>query len=326
MDKVLIILLAGLVAVLISYVDEALRENRRLKKKPEKKIDLRKTKTASKLKKFMQHRVGMLRRYIENLNSVERNKSLVYKYYSMMNNVIISLNLASSTNPESMLILIAVASLVISAVLCQGMGMILFSLFYVGVVAVIHSLLHYFSRTETLNRLFAIMDAEDLLGSNMERGIVIAITENINAINPKIQPIFNDFLFNLSGTNMDINKAIRLMNISLGPQMDSFCENSLLFYNDGDISKLNKFRAQIRKNSKRRIALRERQERFKSNMVLYIACIAITLMFGICSISLVGEPLEYLASYHGRLCTLISLISGFFGFALSQMTFAGGID
>lgn len=321
------ILITGLLIILVSDILQFIKDRKGAtqEKKPKKKIDLRALKI-NKVTNYAGKKIGNIRKHIENMSTNERKKSLIYKYYNMMNNILISLNIASITNPETLLLLITILSLIVSVILCTGLGLILTIICWITVFSITHSILYFFSRTETIARVNAMIDAEDILGSNMERGIIVAVSENIEALNPRIQPLFRDFLFNINRLKMPMDKALRLLNISLGPQMDKFCENSLTFYIDNDPVKLNDFRKQIQKNSKRRTALLKREKNFKNNLTLYVVGTGITIVFSFLAIGLIADYGEYISSYHGRVATIAGLIFGFLGFTLSQITYSGGVD
>lgn len=279
-----------------------------------------------KLYKPLGKHAGIMRKRLDNLNMRDRGKSYTYKYFSMMSSVISSLELQKFTNPESVLLLMALISVVVSIVLTIGLGMVVKVLTFFTCLVLLHAVLLFISHTSMLERMLAIMDAEDLLASNMEDGILVSVQKSLNSIDVKIRPIFSDFFTEASKSTDGIELAMVNFNMRLGSSMNSFCENALTHYKDNDSTSLKYFKDGIEKNTKKRILINKQQYQYRINMMMYTICMCICIAFGVIASFIVGEGLAYYSSAAGRIVTIISAVFIIGGFVASQLIYFGGVD
>lgn len=269
--------------------------------------------------------IGKIRKRNLSLSMKDRKKSPYYLYSTVISSALISLHLQAFTNPESIFILISIASIVIGLIITLQLPIAVRIITIVVLFAFFHALLMFFSRSVTMRRLHASMDAEDLLSSNMESGIVEAVTNNIGSIDSSIRPIFQDFL-NDFRTNMSIEDCIIRLNMKLGPMFDNFCENALIHYQDNDPATLNAFKDNIRKNAKRRILLNKQELSYREAMTIYSICIAISVAFNIIVASMTGMGIYYFTSLIGRTLLIMYFIVIVCGFIISQLLYSGGVE
>lgn len=276
-------------------------------------------------KRSLGKQIGKFRKRNLSLSMKDRKKSPYYMYSTVVSSALISLHLQAFTNPESIFILFTIASIVIGFVITLQLALVVRIATMVVLFLFFHALLMFFSRSVTMRRLHASMDAEDLLASNMESGIVEAVTNNISSIDSAIRPIFQDFLNDFK-TNMSIEDCIIRLNMKLGPMFDSFCENALIHYQDNDPATLNAFKDNIKKNAKRRILLNKQEIQYKEAMFIYSICIAISVAFNFIVASMTGMGILYFTSLIGRTLLILFLIVIISGFIVSQLLYSGGVE
>lgn len=305
---------------LIMYISE-----HRVQKAEELRKKKLTAKVREKIEKKLAKRFGIMRRSLENMDARSRKISPLYLYYTTMNTVIMSMGLRNVTNVESLFLFLVVVSIIIGIVVTFGLALKV-TLMVIGVsLIVLHSVLFFIARSETMERAFALMDAEDMISSNMEDGVVEAVGKSLSSIDVRVRYLFEQFYNDVTGLGEQIDKALLRLNISIGPMYDSFCENALVYYKDNDPVVLQSFKEQMKRNTKRRIEMKKQQVAYKNNLILFFACVAITSLLVFTSVSLLGVGIEYLFSKVGRVTLIIGTCSQLLGFAASQIVYSGSV-
>lgn len=320
-----ILIVGGLIAGVFSYELGLFIQDHKVERVQKAQKTKMTAKARAKIEKKLSRRFGLVRKHLENMDSHTRKYSPLFLYYTTMNDILISLNIRLATNVESLLLLIVCASVVTAFLLTISLGVKMYILVLLTLVCITHAILFFISRSETLERLIALMDAEDLVSSNMEDGVVEAVSKSLNSIDPRVRSLFEMFYNDVTGLGEQVDKALLRLNISVGPQYDSFCENALVFYKDNDPVVLQSFKEQMRRNTKRRIAIRKQQVTYRMNIMMFLLCILITLFMVFSSINILDVGDTYLLSGIGRTSMLFGTCIQLLGFAVSQIVYTGGV-
>lgn len=274
---------------------------------------------------FMGITAGKYQDYIDIMNSYRREKSIVYKYHYLMNVSIESLGLRTKSNVQTVAFFIVSGSAILSYVLTIGMNSFIAFILFVTLVVFFHLLMVFLSRSMTIKRSMALMDAEDILCTSMEDGIQVAIDKNVKAIDPLVRYMFEEFQTDLK-IKVPIGTALDSLNTKAGAQMDSFCQTALNHYRDNDPVVLLTFSDNIQRNAKRRIAIAQQQSNYGKCMLYYLIGMIATVIFAFTMVSIIGTGMAYFTTIHGRTCTVLGICTALLGFVASQIIFSGGVD
>lgn len=274
---------------------------------------------------FMGITAGKYQDYIDVMNSYRRQKSVLYKYHYLMNVSIESLGLRNKSNVQTVAFTVVILSAVLSYILTIGMSAIVTVLLFATLVVFFHLFLVFLSRSMTIKRSIALMDAEDILCTSMEDGIQVSVEKNIKAMHPLVRYMFDELQTDIK-IKVPIGTALDSLNTKAGPQFDSFCQTALNHYRDNDPVALLTFSDNIQRNAKRRIAIAKQQENYQKSMLYYAIGMAASAIFAVTMSTILGTGFQYFLTIHGRTCTVLGICTALLGFVASQIIFSGGVE
>lgn len=274
---------------------------------------------------FLGITAGKYQDYIAMMNSYRRDKNIIYKYHFMMNVAIESLGLRNITNVQTVTFFILVGSAVATSLLTIGMNLAVSILLYITLVIFFHLLLVFVSRSRTIKRSIALMDAEDILCTSMEDGIQVAVDRNIKAIDPAVRYMFEEMRTEIN-LKEPMGTVLDNLNTKAGKQLDSFCQTAYNHYRDNDPIALTAFSDNILRNSKRRIAIAQQQANYSASLRWYFIGLLGCVIFVLVMVNVLGAGGGFFFTLHGRVATIVAICFLLLGFVASQIIFSGGVD
>ena len=166
-----------------------------------------------------------------------KNRSLIHKVYRVFNNIIINLNLQKSGVTVSGLLLFMIISSVALAIV---VGLV----FNFEIVLMIPMVIVAFIGVFVIMEFKAlgqkeryegqIMDAVDLLVSDVKGGIHNAIVRYMQSFHPDIRSYFKEFVDNTTLKGLSFKSAMLILNDRLGITFSDFAHKAILYEEKAD--------------------------------------------------------------------------------------------
>lgn len=195
------------------------------------------------------------------------------KAYRFLSELIIDLDLkGTGITPYQLLTLILVSCFTATFVTCKivfdsiFMAIILFPVVTVGVICIMYTK----GNIAHDRRIEAVIEAENIICNNIDRGVVVAVRESIDVIPKEVRQDFRDFLDNVEQKNYHIKTALIELNTRLGTVSDDFIKKAIVFELEeehgivgmfSDVVELNNIKMEMRTKIKR--ALEQVTNEFK---------------------------------------------------------------
>lgn len=160
-----------------------------------------------------------------------KKTGLRVKFYNLLNDLTIDLGLKTKgTSPYELFFFI----LAFSAMITMLASLIMFSSLFMGfvsypfvVVAVICAL-YTKGNIAHENRINAVIEAENIICNNIEKGVRVAVRNSLSSFPKEVQPEFQDFLHELEDSTF-ITTALLNLNDKLGSVADKFISKCIKF-------------------------------------------------------------------------------------------------
>lgn len=211
---------------------------------------------------------------LANLNK----KTKKYKFYSFFDNVLVVLELRQyGITVFGFVLFIAVVALILTIILqfILPMGvlvlLVLPAIFFLLVVVIKLSALTKQEKHEAM-----VMDAVDLIVSDVRGGIYNAIIRYTPNINAGIRQYFVEFIDNIQTKGFGFNVSMMILNERLGDEFSDFASKAIMYEEKADASMIEIFSGIVESNRQKRILRYENGIAFAQiRNVLYIATLAI---------------------------------------------------
>lgn len=190
-------------------------------------------------------------------------KSMRSKTYRFMNNLIIDLGLKKKgVTPFEFTFFVLSGSLVIALIFGfvllgnAAMSLASFPLWFGGITCGLYTKANLAHDT----RIDAVIDAENIISNNIEKGVIVAVRTNINGIPNTVRPEFKDFLDNIEHRGYHIKTALLELNDNLGSVSDDFIQKCITIEIEEeqglagifkDVVELNNIKSELRTDMKR---------------------------------------------------------------------------
>lgn len=240
---------------------------------------LEKTKKSSNNK--FQHFIGRKLKLFNDRNEKKANVtkgSINYKVYMFFKDMIVNLDMEKdNVTPTGLVVFIASLSAMFTVILSTLLGSIMMviplfcALFYlITVLFKFNSLMRYERRESD------IMDAVDLLVSDVKGGVYNAILRYKGVFNPNIRPYFLEFVDDIQHKGYGFKEAMLKLNDKLGVNFTDFAQKSILYEAKADDDMDSIFSVLIELNRcKRTLRYINNQEFIKLRTELIISMIMI---------------------------------------------------
>ena len=212
--------------------------------------------------KFINKRETIYRRDLV-VGKKEKKRNTV-KIYRFLNDLTIDLGLKQKgATPYEFLFIVAVCVLFGTIALCQVlfgsvvMAIIMYPIVFAAVICILYTKANIAHDT----RIESVIEAENIICSNITNGVVIAIRNSIDVMPNQIRGAFRDFLDNIDHKNYHIRTALMELNAQLGSVADDFIKKCIVFETEEekgisgvftDITEINNVKMEMRTEMKRR--------------------------------------------------------------------------
>lgn len=200
-------------------------------------------------------------------------QGFLFKVYNWFNEIIINLNLQKSgVTVIGLLLFVAFISLLLTL----GVGILLdfnFGLYiamYIASVILVMVVFRFLSLNNKDKIENEIMDATDLLVSDVKRGIYNAIVVYIPSIHPDIRPYFTEFVDNIMTKGLSFKAAMLVLNDNLGVTFSDFAHKAIMYEEKADNDFDDIFSAILEVNRHKRILRAKNNLAFGQLMTTFI--------------------------------------------------------
>ena len=240
--------------------------------------------SVQKFRGFIDNVVGVhVRRVNKNMmRSAYLNKGeLTYKIYAFFENIIITMELArDGVTVVGLLLFIGVFCAIITAVVGNIFGMNLFIclLLFAAIFALMIIVFKFISITKMEKREMMVMDAVDLLVSDVKDGVYNSIVRYRDSINPTIRPYFEDFIDDIQNKGYGFKQAMLQLNDQLGRTFSDFAHKAIMFEEKADENLEDIFSSVVEVNRETRV-IRYNTGRMFNNMQMQFGISSLIIIF-----------------------------------------------
>lgn len=216
-----------------------------------------------------------------------------FKIYKFFDTILDDLNLQKSgVTVVGLLMFISLLSLVAAIALSIMLRMasgILFA--FIAVFILITILFKYNSVTRAEAKEAHVLDAIDLIVSDINRGVYNAIVRYRYSFHTSIQGYFDDFITNISTHGFSFTQAMEKLNDDLGYTFSNFAHKAIMFEQKADAEMVEIFSDIIEINAKQRELRTRAGEVFRELRAGVFASLLLICIFG--AVSIAFEPNIY---------------------------------
>lgn len=272
------------------------------------------------LRKSSQHQTLKTEREFGRMSNAQRSKSIKYRYYEFINDLLIALRFREyGVTVEGLTIVALLATLIIS-ILTQAVmpGFIMFILMFCCVYVTIVAALYIVSRIGAQERKKDSIATIDILCSVMQDGALIAIETSLTLIPKSVRPYFEKFVRNVNNLNYSVEDALISLNNDMGTIFDEFCETAIQYERDRTPGMEMLFTFIVSDNAKmsaRDVKLRRAMD--AANRDFFSSCL---LMLGMLGYTVVTYDYvrELYTTTFGHFMLMIYFVGGLITFILMQ--------
>lgn len=276
-----------------------------------KRIEQTKKGSNSKFQQLIGSKLRALNDRSEKVASVNKG-SINYKVYTFFKDIIINLDMEKdNVTPTGLIVFIASLSTICTIILSTILGSVMLviplfcALFYLITVIFKFSSLMRYERREA-----EIMDAVDLLVSDVKGGVFNAILRYKDVFNPNIRPYFLEFIDDVQNKGYGFKQAMLKLEDKLGINFTDFAQKAILYEEKADSDMDDIFSVIIEMNRcKRTLRYINNQEFIKLRTELVVSLIMIA---GYCIFATATDP--FLANFflnrvEGKLLLVIDIVA-----------------
>lgn len=210
------------------------------------------------------------------------SESKTVKAYKWLNDLTIDLGYKEmGITPYTMIFIVMFSAFVISVLI----GALLFQstllaiLGYMPVLVTILCGLYTKANLAHDNRIEDVINAENIISNNIEKGVLVAVKDNFDSLPRMLQPSFRVFIDDIESKNYHIKTALEILNSNLGTVSDDFIQKCITFELEEeaglagifkDVVEVNNIRSELRINMKRK---------FEKVTTEFIICVFMVFVF-----------------------------------------------
>lgn len=210
----------------------------------------------------------------------ERKKSLIYKFFKLVNQMIVDLGIKDITS-EYLVMCVLLSSTGLSVVLCFfGLNVVSGVLLIVCIFSTFFCFMYLLSRSQNRKRREAIRNAEDIICQNIKPSVLQTIKEVMPKIDPILKPEFERFV--IDEKSIYIENALINLNENIGPEFDNLVGKLIKLDKEGKPGMLDAFKSNITRNSIQReyeIAEKEKEDADTQEFFLCLGVVLATFVF-----------------------------------------------
>lgn len=233
--------------------------------------------------------------------------SMAYKIYNYFDELIINLDMKKdNVTVTGLLVFILSISVSSGIVLSYLMNSIMLifpitaAFFYLVVVV-----LRFLGLMQYEQREAEIMDAVDLLVSDIRGGIYNAILKYQDSFHPNVKPYFLSFIDDIQNKGYSFKQAMGILNDKLGPNFTDFAQKAVLYEAKADETMEDIFSSIIETNRQRRTLRYINNVKFNELRTQFIVSFILIIGYGVFSALFDPFILEFLTQNTVGKCMLI---------------------
>lgn len=233
--------------------------------------------------------------------------SMAYKIYNYFDELIINLDMKrDNVTVTGLLVFILSISVSSGIVLSYLMNSIILifpitaAFFYLVVVV-----LRFLGLMQYEQREAEIMDAVDLLVSDIRGGIYNAILKYQDSFHPNVKPYFLSFIDDIQNKGYSFKQAMGILNDKLGPNFTDFAQKAVLYEAKADETMEDIFSSIIETNRQRRTLRYINNVKFNELRTQFIVSFILIIGYGVFSALFDPFILEFLTQNTVGKCMLI---------------------
>lgn len=233
--------------------------------------------------------------------------SMTYKIYHFFDEMIINLDMKKdNVTVTGLLVFILSISMSSGIVLSYIMNSIalvipiMAAFFYLVVVV-----LRFLGLIQYEQREAEIMDAVDLLVSDIRGGIYNAILKYQDSFHPNVKPYFLSFIDDIQNKGYSFKQAMGILNDKLGPNFTDFAQKAVLYEAKADETMEDIFSSIIETNRQRRTLRYINNLKFSELRTQFIVSFILIIGYGVFSALFDPFILQFLTQNYIGKCMLI---------------------
>lgn len=214
----------------------------------------------------------------------------LFKIYRYFDDIIVNSNLTKDgVTVMGLLIFIGFLSLLITigATLffnLGGLAIVTFIIIFVFITVIFR----FNSLSKVEHREAIIMDAVDLMVSDVKGGVFNAIVRYMDSFHPDIRPYFLECVDNVRNRGLGFKQSMLILNDRLGYSFSDFCQKAIIYEEKADDTLDDIFSSILERNRQRRLLRARNNAAFRSIMTtLEVSYVAIA---GFAIFTLTTEP------------------------------------
>ena len=235
----------------------------------------------------------------------------VYKIYHFFDDIIINLDMKKdNVTVTGLLIFISSISLIFSIVLVymtKSITMLipLFSAIFYLIIVV----LRFIGLTQFEKKEAEIMDAVDLLVSDVRGGIYNAILKYKESFAPNIRPYFMGFLDDIQNKGYSFRQAMGILNDKLGYNFTDFAQKAIIYEEKADKTMEDIFSTIVETNRQRRTLRDINNKKFTELRTQFV--VSFLLILGYAFFSTLFDPFIFsflTTNYFGKIMLVADIV------------------
>lgn len=216
--------------------------------------------------------------------------TFIYSVYHFFDDIIINLDMKKdNVTVTGLLVFVSSLSIILSVVLIslmKSIGLILplfAAIFYLIVVV-----LRFIGLTQYEKKESEIMDAVDLLVSDIRGGIFNAIIKYKDSFSPNLRPYFSDFVDDIQNKGYSFKQAMAILNEKLGYNFNDFAQKAIIYEEKADNTMEDIFSTIVETNRQRRTLRDINNKKFTELRTQFI--VSFILIIGYAFFSTLFDP------------------------------------
>lgn len=270
-----------------------------------------KKKTSGVYYRLLGRRLHAANLKMERVSSVNK-QSKVYKANSFFKEIIDNLDMAKdNVTPVGLITFISCISLALAIVLVTLLDSFILLLPAFGAVFyLVVIIFRFISLLRYEKREAEIMDAVDLLVSDIKGGVQNAISRYRNSFHPNIKPYFETFLDDIQNKGYGFKTAIISLNDKLGANFNEFAEKAIMYEEKADKDMEDIFSSIIEINRYRRSLRHINNQEFNKLRTEFLVSMLLIAGYGLFSMSIDPFIANFFThSTFGKLLLLVDIVT-----------------
>lgn len=248
------------------------------------------------------------------MNADAKKKSKMYRYYTFLNEILLDLGWRQyGITVEGWTVIDAILTGLVCFLIFGLTRNILVSvyLFFIIFACSIAGMFS-FSRYGSMLRKKKLIACENVLCGNISVGIIEAIEKNVSMVDPTLQPTLNRFVERVTLQNIELYKALQMMNQEMGKQFDDFCSKVYIYETENKPGMEDLFKYNVQHNAEVQESDRIAEVRFHAMNVNFFVCAGIVIGFMVLSMGAMPDVARVYMTTGGQmlLAMYASILAG----------------